>query len=171
MRHRIYLILPDVPAAERVTDELLLARIEVRHIHCLARRGLSLGNLPEASFLQKSDIAHGAQLGLMVGGVGGTVVGMFLVTVPLLGSAPLPLVAVLLAAAGGALFGAWVSSMIAFSTPNSRLLAFGKDFDQGHVLMMIDVPAGRVEEIQARISGRHPDAVARGEEPAIPAFP
>lgn len=171
MRHRMYFVLPDVAAAERTTDDLLLARIEERHIHCLARRGTPMGKLHEASFLQKSDLAHGTQVGFLVGGVAGVALGIVLVFVPVAGHATLPLVAVLIATVGGAMFGAWASSMIAASTPNSRLARFGKDFEQGRVLMMVDVPAGRVDEIRDLVGKRHPDASQHGLEPAIPAFP
>ena len=128
MRRRMYFVLPDVPTAGQTTNDLLLARIEERHIHCLGRRGTPLGGLHKASVLQKTDVAHGAELGLVIGGLGGALVGSAVVFIPLLGGSP-PLVTILLTALGGAVFGAWVSSMIASSTPNSRLAMFGKDFD------------------------------------------
>lgn len=170
MRRRMYFVLPDVPTAEQTMNDLLLARIEESHIHCLGRRGTPLGSLHEASVLQKTDVAHGAELGLVIGGLGGALVGTAIVFVPLLGGS-LPLVTVLLTALGGAVFGAWASSMIASSTPNSRLLVFGKDFDEGRILMMVDVPARRVDEIHDMVVKRHPEAAQRGTEPAIPAFP
>ena len=39
MRRRLYFIMPDLPSARKMMDDLLLARIEERHIHVLARRG------------------------------------------------------------------------------------------------------------------------------------
>jgi hypothetical protein len=36
---------------------------------------------------------------------------------------------------------------------------------------MVDVPVGRVEEIEQMLARRHPEAVDRGVEPSIPAFP
>ena len=81
------------------------------------------------------------------------------------------LIAVLLVAMGGALFGAWVSSMVASAVPNSRLKAFDSDIESGKVLMMVDVPMRRVQEICDLISRRHPEALSGGVEPTIPAFP
>jgi hypothetical protein len=170
MRRRLYFVLPDLKAAERTLDDLLLARIEIGHIHCLVKRGLPLGTLPEASYLQKSDLVHGAQIGMIVGGLGGIVVGTLLVFMPVAGN-PLPLAAILITAVGGALFGAWASSLIAASTPNSRLLAFKNDIDDGRILMMVDVPASRVDEIRTLVGQRHPEALPKGMEPMIPAFP
>lgn len=170
MRRRMYFVLPDVPTAEQTMNDLLLARIEESHIHCLGRRGTPLGSLREASVLQKTDVAHGATLGLVIGGLGGAMVGTAVVFIPFLGGS-LPLVTILLTALGGAVFGAWASSMIASSTPNSRLAMFGKDFDEGRILMMVDVPAPRVDEIRNLVVKRHPEAAQHGIEPAIPAFP
>ena len=55
MSQRLYFILPDVASAEQTLRELLLASVEVSRIHCLGNRGMPLGDLPEANFLQKTD--------------------------------------------------------------------------------------------------------------------
>lgn len=123
MRRRLYFLLPDVASAERTVDDLLLARVEDRHLHVLARRGTDLGNLREASALQKTDLIHGAEIGMMVGGVGGLLVGLFIVLTPPEGT-QLQFVMVLITAAVGAVFGAWASSLIGVSVPNSRLRQF-----------------------------------------------
>jgi hypothetical protein len=39
MRRRLYFVLPDVDSARRTADDLLLARVEDRHMRFLARRG------------------------------------------------------------------------------------------------------------------------------------
>lgn len=44
MRRRLYFLLPDLPSATQVVEDLLLARVEARHIHVLARRGSSTGS-------------------------------------------------------------------------------------------------------------------------------
>ena len=171
MRRRIYFVLPNVAAAEQTTNDLLLARIEERHIHCLARRGMPLGELHEAGVLQKTDLVHGAEVGIVCGAIGGALLGSLFAYVPLLGHAVLPPVAIPMIALGGAVFGAWASSLIASSTPNSRLRMFEKDFAAGRILMMVDVPAGRVEEIRQLLQRHHPEATQHGVEPAVPAFP
>ena len=69
MRLRMYVTLPDTSSAKKLADDLLLARIEDRHMHFLARRGTDLGELHEASYLQKTDAVHGAAVGLVIGGL------------------------------------------------------------------------------------------------------
>jgi len=170
MRRRLYFLLPNAESAHSMLNEMLLARIEVRHIHFLGRRGELPADLPEANFLQKTDFVHGVQLGLGVGGLAGIVVGLLLVAFPP-GGASMQLVAVLIAALLGAVFGAWASSMAASSVPNSKLKRFQADIEQGKVLMMVDVPMRRVQEISDLVARRHPEAVSAGFEPTIPAFP
>ena len=170
MRRRLYFVLPTVECAREMLNDLLLARIECKHIHFLSKRDSLPDDLPAASVLQKTDLVHGAQMGVVIGGVVGAAAGALLVFFPPEG-ATLALMTVLLVAVGGALFGAWASSMVASSVPNSRLKQFEPDMDAGKVLMMVDVPMRRVQEICELIARRHPEAASGGFEPTIPAFP
>jgi hypothetical protein len=81
------------------------------------------------------------------------------------------MVAVLVAAIIGALLGVWVSTMVGLQVPNSRLKAFEQEVQEGHVLLMLDVPSGRYDEVRTIIARTHPEAVDRGNEPTVPAFP
>jgi hypothetical protein len=170
MRRRVYFLLPDVDSARRTADDLLLARIEDRHMHFLARRGTDLGELHEANYLHKTDLVHGAGIGLMLGALAGLLLGAIIVAYPPEGTKP-QLVAVLIAAIIGGVLGAWMASMAAAAVPNSRLKAFHGDIEQGKVLLMVDVPYGRVEQIREIVLSRHPEALARGQETRYPAFP
>ena len=170
LRRRLYFVLPDIAIARTMLNEMMLARIEVRHIHFLARRGTLPPDLPEASVLQKTDIVHGAQMGLVIGAVVGAVAGGLVVMFPPEG-VTLKLIAVLAVALGGAVFGAWASSMVASSVPNSRLQPFESAMDDGKVLMMVDVPMTHTQEIRELVAQRHPEAISGGQEPTIPAFP
>ena len=38
MRRRLYYVMPDLPSARRMMNDLLLARIEERHIHFIGKR-------------------------------------------------------------------------------------------------------------------------------------
>jgi hypothetical protein len=170
MRRRLYFLLPDVESARRTADDLLLARIEDRHMQFLARRGTDLGELHEASYLQKTDILHGAGIGLVLGGIGGLILGAIIVTYPPEGTQP-QLVAVLIAAIIGGVLGAWMASMAGAAVPNSRLKEFREDIERGRVLCMVDVPYGRVEQVRDLVLSRHPEAQPRGQATRFPAFP
>jgi hypothetical protein len=170
MRRRLYFMLPDTASARRIRDELLLAQIENSHIHVLAKDDVPLNGLHEASILQTTDFVHGAETGLAVGGGIGIIAGLVAVIFPPAG-VDLQFVTILLTALIGAAFGAWAASMVASSIPNSRLKAFESAIAAGRVLMMADVPAGRVGEIRQLIASHHPEAASSGIEPTIPAFP
>jgi len=170
MQRRLYFLLPDVESATRTADDLLLARIDDRHMRFLAPRGTNLGKLHEASYLEKTDLLHGAGIGLAVGGLGGLLLGVVIVAYPPEGTNP-QLVAVLLTALIGAVLGAWMASMAAAAVPNSRLKQFQEQIGQGKILLMVDVPYSRVEQIRELVMGRHPEAVSGGQETRFPAFP
>jgi hypothetical protein len=53
--------------------------------------------------------------------------------------------------------------MVGAAVPNSRLRQFDGDMEAGRVLMMVDVPLRRVEEITELVLSRHPEAVPRGQ--------
>ncbi|HKJ70797.1 MAG TPA: DUF1269 domain-containing protein [Gammaproteobacteria bacterium] len=169
-KRRLYFILPDVPTARQAVNELLLARIEERHMHALGREDLDLDDLPQADIFQRSDVVHGAELGMVVGGATGALAGLaaawlqpegfaagggFILGIALVGS----------------LVGTWASGMIATSVPNTRLRSFNTELEAGHVLLMVDVPEERKDEIRALVKKHHPEAGDHGADPRIPAFP
>jgi len=170
MRRRLYFIIPNASRTREVINELLLAQIEIRHIHVLAHRDMDMSGLHEASFLQKTDIVHGAEIGMVVGGAVGILAGAIMVAFPVEGM-NLQLGAILLTALLGAVFGAWVSSLIGISTPNVRLKQFEPAIEAGELLLIVDVPKSRINEISEYILLHHPEAKNKGMEPTVPAFP
>ena len=168
MRRRLYFLVPNIERAREVFHALLLDRVEERHIHFLAREGVELGELPEATLLQKSDAVHGVALGLFVGGFTGAVAGAVVMLFPPEGLA-MGLGAVLVLSLIGAVFGSWAASMIAVSVPNTHLRRFDKDLQHGKILMLLDIEKERMDAITHAVE-RH-KAVVRGRDPTIPAFP
>ena len=171
MRRRIYWLLPDLASARRTMDDLLLARISEPHIHFIAREEVDMSGLHPANVLQTSDVVRSAQAGLVIGGALGAVLGAIAALFfPIVGNTPeWGMIAVL--AIVGAGFGAWSSSMIGISTPNNRLKRFEPAIEQGQILLMVDVPHSRVEDVEARLQALHPEAHLEGVESNIPAFP
>lgn len=170
MRRRIYFLLPTVDSARKVHNELLLSRIEERHMHIVARDDVALDHLPEAGLLEKTDLVHSIQLGLMVGGATGIVLGALAGVLGYL-VAGLEGMALLGTGLGGALIGVFCSSMIGISVPNSKHRPFQAHIDQGGILFLVEVPIEHVEKISERIRRHYPEATVRGIEPTIPAFP
>jgi hypothetical protein len=169
---RLYFLIPTIDSAKTIVDELLLARVDQRHIHIAAadHHALVEANLPEANLLQESDFVPAVERGLAIGGATGILAGVAAVALPGIGLA-LGGGAILGIGLAGAGLGAWVSSMIGISAPSSRLTEFEEAVQQGSLLMMVDVPKTRVDEITDLIKKHHPEAEIEGTEPVIPAFP
>lgn len=167
---RVYLLAPDMPAAKRTLDELLLAYVELRHIHVLAKRGTPLGELPEATVLQKSDFVPAVQRGIVLGGATGIAVGVLGLALRLIN----PAVAggILLAhALAGAGIGSWLGGMVGMNVGNTRTKRFEGALERGEVLVIADVPRERVGAVEARIRERLPEVRQEGIEPLVPPFP
>lgn len=170
MRRRLYFLVPDTGIASSIVDDLLLARVEEKHIHLIAKRNIPLGELLEASFLQKTDFLPAIERALVVGGATGTLAG--LVALALAPGVVVAGGAVLLASTlSGAGIGAWLGGMVGMNVGNSRLQQFEAAIEAGAILMLVDVPLARVDEISTLIRSRHPDATPEGTEPTVPPFP
>ena len=169
MRERLLFVLPDVKHAQSTMRHLLLARIDERHIHVLANDSINIQDLPPASIGQRSDYFHAMALGIVVGGLTGIFGGISAyyffsgIHVTLSGIGLLALL--------GSIFGIWVSGMIGTDVPNSALRKFTRDISQGKILMMVDVPKDRADEIRELMSKRHPEATDGGIDSMYPVFP
>jgi len=169
---RLYFLIPTIDSAKTIVDELLLARVEQRHMHIAAadHHALTEANLPEAGLLQESDFVPAVERGVAIGGATGILAGIAAVALPGVGLV-LGGGAILGIGLAGAGLGAWVSSMIGISAPSTRLTEFEEAIKAGSLLMMVDVPKTRVDEITDLIKQHHPEAEIEGTEPVIPAFP
>lgn len=166
---RIYFLVPDIATTKKIVDELLLARIEERHIHVIAKPGIPLENLPEANLLQKSDFIPAVEQGLALGGSTGLLAGLVAIAFP---ATTLIAGGVLLATTlAGAGVGAWISGMVGMSVDNRRLKEFEGAIEAGELLVLADVPTDRVNEIEKSIKKHLPKVEIEGTEPHIPSFP
>jgi hypothetical protein len=167
---RLYFLVPDIPTGRKVVDELLLARIEWKHIHVVAKRGTPLEDLPEASYWQKSDIIPAMQRAIPLGGGTGLLCGLVALALE-----PHLIVAgggILLATAlAGATVGVYLGGMVGLNVGSTRLKRFEEAIERGELLVIVDVPRARLEEIGARIARVYPEVKPEGTEPRVPAFP
>ena len=170
MKKRIYFLVPSVPTARKIVNEILLARIDERHIHVIAKEGTDLGDLPRATLFETSDYTAALQRGVMVGGLTGAVAGLLLALFPPARLAMGPGAALALALVGSG-FGAWFSGMIGADVPSPRLERFQDALQRGGLLLLVDVPEDRLEEIEALVHAHHRSAHVEGVEPTIPTHP
>lgn len=168
---QLYFLLQDLATARSVVDDLLIAGIGWKDIHLVARDDIELVNLPEAALLQKSDLLPALRQSAGVGAATGALAGLVAIALPPVGLT-LPAGALLLClAAAGAGFGAWVGGMIGISVPNRRLSRFREAIAHGQLLLMVDVPGEKFEEVDALVRRHGPEIHIESGEPAIPVFP
>lgn len=165
---RLYFLLPDLKVTKKVVDELLLARVEERHIHVIASEQTPLENLPEASLVQKSDFVPAVERGIAMGGATGVLTGLVAMVLPGVVIAGGALLAMGLVGAG---MGAWLGGMIGMDAENIHVKRFEDAIQSGQVLVLLDITKERVDEIVGLIKKHHPDVDFEGVEPTIPAFP
>jgi uncharacterized membrane protein len=169
---RLYFLIPNIPSARQIVDELLLARVDARHIHVISRDDNEVvrAHLPGATLLEKSDIIPALERGIVAGFCVGLLCGTLAIMFPPAGL-ELGGGAFLGITLAGTAFGAWSSSMIGISLHNSQLKRFEPSIEAGSLLLMVDVPKSRADEITQLVSSHHPEAHAEGAEPTMPAFP
>jgi len=164
MNRRLYFMLPDVKSAHAMLNDLLLARIDVNHIHFLAKAGTPMQNLPEASVSERTDLIEGWETGMGLGALVGLALGFVAIMVPTWWyTKPIPFVAtILICTAVGFLAGGMWTALAATSIPNSQLKQFEKRIAGGQVLMIVLAPFHRVQEIRKLVADQHPEAAYSG---------
>jgi len=139
--------------------------IPASHLHVVAGLTHDLKDLPEASVWQRTELAHGIEWGLGLGGVAGLLGGLLVVAFPpagiVLGGG-----ALVAGTAAGAGFGALVTALLGSQEHNHKLDAFRRALDAGQILLMVDVPRQRESEVRATIIRHHPEAEIRSVKQA-----
>jgi len=166
MNRRLYFMLPNVDSAHAMMDEMLLARVNANRVHFLARPGTDLGDLPQASISERTDILEGWEIGTGLGALLGLVAGLLAVWIPPWTFAgPVPLIAIPICTLVGLIAGGLWTGLVASSIPDARLKPFEKGIEQGKVLMMVLVRFHRANEIHELVAKKHPEAVYGGTWP------
>lgn len=164
---RLYLLVPNVRSAKEIINILLLKKVCYHNMHAVAKQGVDISQLPEAGIMIQKDVIHSLYVGACVGSMVGVVAGLIahgILDLTLSGSM---LVITIL----GGLLGAWSASMFGLMTPNIHLKRFQSAIEDGHILLIIDIPKNKVKEIEQCIRFEHPDIEYAGMEPTIPRFP
>lgn len=167
---RLCFLCPNVQTTRKAVAAARRAGVDDSRLMVIARHDVRLDELSTPT-LDKTDAVPGLERGLALGGIAGTLAGLLVLSVEeigvALGGAAIPLFALFgggVGALGGFLAGASVRS--------SRLHRFQDAIDkEGKVLVMIDVPAERVETVEKLLKGESPDIEFAGLEPRAPLIP
>jgi hypothetical protein len=163
MNQRLYFLLPDREHAFKVITELREQDVVSRQMHTLAGKGLSAEGLPDSSHHLRNNLAGriefwGWRLNLTLFFLAaGTLVTMILLQAGLWLLLPL-----------GAMIVTFVLGVRFTRIPNVHLDAFRDALRHGEILLMVDTPQGRVDEVEHSVQRRHPEAVAAGSSWNMP---
>jgi hypothetical protein len=156
MQKKLYFMLPNLETCTQLVTQLKQAGLHEDQIHIVAREGMALERLPKASLLQKTEVVRGIEVGLGVGGIAGILGGLLAVTFPPAGLAIGGGALILATTLAGAGFGSIVSGIIAADIPHHELEIFQSKIDQGEILLILDTPVARAEELIELIKSHHP---------------
>lgn len=157
-------MLPNIDICNQLVRELRDANMLDHDIHLVARDDVPLDDIHQASALQKTELSHGLELGLGIGGIAGLLGGLLTVAFPPAGIA-LGGGAILATTLLGAGFGSLVSGLVASDIPNHELESFQEGINDGQILLILDVPTTRVDEMIELIKTHHPEAVVSTVKP------
>ena len=165
MLRRLFFLFPDTEHAQSVVDELIERGINKRYMHAIAR-GVDLKALPAATERQKADTTFRLErfvwsANLILFLIALIVFVSSLVSADLLWAAVSLLVMLLTFIAG---------EQFVVRIPDVHLTEFTGALSHGEVLLMIDVPAKRVAEIEDFVHHRHPEACVGGVGWSMGAF-
>ncbi len=168
MKRRLYFLLPGINCANLMMDDLLLARVNADSIHFLARSDTPLGDLPEATISERSDLIEGWGIGMGLGAVLGLVLGLIALLIPTWWyTMPLPTATTLIICTlVGVIVGGLMTALVASTIPNVQLRQFQEPIAEGQVLMIVLAPLHRVSEIRQKVANAHPEAAYWGTWPA-----
>ena len=158
MRRRLYFMLPDVEHCRQLVNELKNVGLPEHDIHVIAREDVPLEGLHKASVLQKTELTHGLEMGVGLGGIAGMLGGLLAVTFPPAGLVIGGGALVLATTVAGAGFGTIVSALVTKDIPNHELDAFQAGINLGQVLLILDVLTTEMDAIVTLIKTTHPEA-------------
>lgn len=162
---RIYFLAPDLKTTHLVVDELRNKDIEDRYIHVLAARDTPLEDIPEASLLEKTDFLPAVERGAALGASTGLIAGLVALRAAGFAIAGGPILGILFF---GASIGSIASGLIGLQIGNSKLKKYEEAIENGELLVIIDIPKDRIEEISKIIVKHHPTVEFEGIESALP---
>lgn len=166
MKRRLFFVMPDADHALATIGDLERTGIERTHVHAIAGPGVDAKPLPAATSQQQHDgawrlerLLWNANLWIFAVALAGGIASLYYDSTPGIVLS----VAVML---GTLATGAWA----AIQVPDTHLDEFREALKHGEVLLMVDVPRGRVREIEEMVARRHPEAVAGGSSWSGEAF-
>lgn len=158
MKPKLKFLLPDIQAANKAAESLLLARIDNKNISFLARPGTNLGELQAASTIESTNIINDGARGLLIGATIGLLVGIYISYFHSWITASMNLHWVIFAATTtvmGAMASSIGTAFFGANLFNTGLDHFKDRIAEGAILMIVTAPLHRTNEIYNVVNKLH----------------
>lgn len=158
MERRLYFTFPRAAQARRAVEELVAGSIPRTAIHTVARDDAGIEDLPAATTAQRHDRVWALERLYWNTNLVVFFVSLLGLLVALYVDRPTVAVAALLVMVATFLAG----ERFAVRVPHAHLDEQRVPLRHGEVVVMVDVPADRVHEVEAMVSRQHPEAGVGG---------
>lgn len=158
MKPKVKFLLPDIQAANKAAESLLLSRIDNKNISFLARPGTNLGDLQAARAIESANIINDGARGLLIGAGIGLFIGVYIHYFQPWITASMNLHWVILAGITtvmGAMGSSIVTAIFGAKLFNTNLDKFKDRIADGAILMIVNVPLHRTNEIHKVVNKLH----------------
>lgn len=166
---RLCFVSPDIEHARTAIGALRELGIADHHLHVVGRHDAAVDQLPDAG-PESNDFLPAYERGLALGGIGGLVSGLVVMSFP-----PAGIVvgggALLLVTLFGAGLGGLLTCMAGAAFPSSRLEQFEQAIENGALVVMADVAARDVEAAEDAVRRIDLEVEVIGVEPPAPVIP
>ena len=156
---RLYYLTDNIDSTEQISNDLHAAGITDWNFHVLSKdeAGLYKRHIHTANYAQKLDIVRNAERGALLGLVAAILTVMFIKSSGRFGSNPGGMFYVAIIGFI-TLFGAWAGGLAGIARENRKIACYHDDIEAGKFLIMIDVKAGKADEVRGLMSKNHPQA-------------
>jgi hypothetical protein len=153
MVRRLYLAFPTNSQARRAVADLLDAGVPAEHMHAVAKPGADLSGLPRATEGQKHDQVWRLERLFWYANLGVFALAALALTAALFAWSPAGMVASLAVMLATFIAG----ERFAVKLPHAHLTDLRVPLGHGEVVLLVDVPFQRVQEIEHLVAERHPE--------------
>ena len=158
MKRRLYLLLPQREKALEVVELLSRMGIMQQHIHTIAKKGLDISDLPEATVYQRNDTARLIENWLWTTNLVVFFIALLVFVVSLFSLSVLPLVMSFLVMLSTFFAGYYFTTHV----PHMHLSQFQAELNHGEIILLVDIPRWRISPILTALKQSHPEAHTGG---------
>ena len=158
MTRRLFFLLPDIEHTKRVVEDLMANKVDKKHMHVIARDDIDTTNLPPSTSRQKNDTAFRIERLLW----SGNLILFFLSAIAAITMLIMGNIAIALVFAGIMLVSFISGQRFAVTFPNAHMSEFNSALEHREILLMVDLPLGRIAEIEDIVQSHHPEVIVGG---------